>query len=351
MTQRVQGLQSKAAEANAGVEDSLDALAGRTGAWLVLERSGRIAAHGVGESPCPEPLREALVSKCLEPVERATAWDAGSVGKRGRLGKLQVTAAALGGEHRVWALGAALSHAELAFMADGLSPGTGPQLPRDPVMEELLHPRGVARGRAPDACLVVFDAGARTGRLLSATRVTGLPPGSRLHVEENLLFLSLPPDCDAHAQVTQVLRGCPEAQAGMALVEKDATDWVFARRLALATLTAARRAGLRLGCPSDPDILAALVAAEATEAVHDLVAHLPVTPIAAIREFDRRASAQLEVTLTAWCHSGFDVGLTATRLHVHPNTLRYRLRRAGEVSGLDLNDHRHRLAAQLLLPG
>ncbi|HET6911526.1 MAG TPA: helix-turn-helix domain-containing protein, partial [Mycobacteriales bacterium] len=33
-----------------------------------------------------------------------------------------------------------------------------------------------------------------------------------------------------------------------------------------------------------------------------------------------------------------DVGAAAARLFVHPNTLRYRLRRVKEVCGLDLSD-------------
>ena len=56
------------------------------------------------------------------------------------------------------------------------------------------------------------------------------------------------------------------------------------------------------------------------------------------------------------CHgagAGGVPGLTghAGALHVHVNTLRYRLRRAGEVSGLDLSQSRQRFAAQLLTAG
>ncbi len=39
----------------------------------------------------------------------------------------------------------------------------------------------------------------------------------------------------------------------------------------------------------------------------------------------------------------------ATALRVHPNTLRYRLRRIGEVSGLDLGDPQSRFAATIAL--
>jgi DNA-binding PucR family transcriptional regulator len=48
-----------------------------------------------------------------------------------------------------------------------------------------------------------------------------------------------------------------------------------------------------------------------------------------------------------------DVRAAAARLHVHPNTLRYRVRRAAELTGLDLDDPLVRLFAslQLRLPG
>ncbi|MGM1057915.1 PucR family transcriptional regulator [Saccharothrix sp. Mg75] len=44
-----------------------------------------------------------------------------------------------------------------------------------------------------------------------------------------------------------------------------------------------------------------------------------------------------------------DVKAAAARLHVHPNTLRYRIRRAAEVGGFDLGDPLLRLFAQLQL--
>jgi DNA-binding PucR family transcriptional regulator len=48
-----------------------------------------------------------------------------------------------------------------------------------------------------------------------------------------------------------------------------------------------------------------------------------------------------------------NVAAAAERLGVHPNTLRYRLRRAVELSGLDLGDADERLVTelQLRLPG
>jgi DNA-binding PucR family transcriptional regulator len=49
---------------------------------------------------------------------------------------------------------------------------------------------------------------------------------------------------------------------------------------------------------------------------------------------ERRSSDLLE-TLEAFLESGLDRRQTAQRLHVHPNTLDYRLRRIAELTGLE----------------
>lgn len=54
-------------------------------------------------------------------------------------------------------------------------------------------------------------------------------------------------------------------------------------------------------------------------------------------------------TLRAYLDSFGDVPAAAQALDVHPNTFRYRLRRLGEIAGLDLDDPVDRLAAELQL--
>lgn len=54
-------------------------------------------------------------------------------------------------------------------------------------------------------------------------------------------------------------------------------------------------------------------------------------------------------TVLAWLEASTDIGSAATRLQVHPNTLRYRLRRIEEKFGLDLSDPESRLSAWLQL--
>lgn len=75
----------------------------------------------------------------------------------------------------------------------------------------------------------------------------------------------------------------------------------------------------------------------------------PVGPIAALLEYDARNDADLTETLAAYLAALGDVRAAAAALFIHPNTLRYRLRRLEEVSGLDLADPDQRFAAMLQL--
>lgn len=72
-------------------------------------------------------------------------------------------------------------------------------------------------------------------------------------------------------------------------------------------------------------------------------------PISALIEHDRKHRGHLVETLRAWFDYFGDVGQAASALFVHPNTFRYRLRRATEIGGIDLNDPDERFAALLQL--
>ncbi len=69
----------------------------------------------------------------------------------------------------------------------------------------------------------------------------------------------------------------------------------------------------------------------------DLVAH------------DREHGTDYVATLTAWLEHQGDLKKAAQRLHVHPNTLRYRMRRLAEVVHIDFESPRTRLALQIQL--
>jgi hypothetical protein len=81
-----------------------------------------------------------------------------------------------------------------------------------------------------------------------------------------------------------------------------------------------------------------------------LEACLPVShPLQRLVEYDTQRRGELAVTVGAWLDLNGDTAATAAALSVHPNTLRYRVRRVEEISGLDLSAGDQRLVAQLAL--
>ena len=66
-------------------------------------------------------------------------------------------------------------------------------------------------------------------------------------------------------------------------------------------------------------------------------------------EYDRTGGTDLVRSLLAYLEAFGDARAAAGRLHIHPNTLRYRVRRATQVSGIDLGDPGERLFTQLQL--
>jgi hypothetical protein len=71
--------------------------------------------------------------------------------------------------------------------------------------------------------------------------------------------------------------------------------------------------------------------------------------VTALVEHDERRGGELVGSLLAYLDELGDVRAAAARLHVHPNTLRHRLRRAVSVSGVALDDPTERLSAHLQL--
>lgn len=72
-------------------------------------------------------------------------------------------------------------------------------------------------------------------------------------------------------------------------------------------------------------------------------------PLTTLIDYDERHDGVLLDTLGAWFDLFGDIPRAADRLHIHPNTFRYRLRRLREVSGLDIDDADTRLAAMVHL--
>jgi DNA-binding PucR family transcriptional regulator len=75
----------------------------------------------------------------------------------------------------------------------------------------------------------------------------------------------------------------------------------------------------------------------ADDALGDAFAARYLEPLAGLG----RLGAELEETLRTWFDQGMRVDDAAKALHVHPNTLRHRLRRFEETTGTTLRDPRH----------
>ncbi|MGW0928026.1 helix-turn-helix domain-containing protein [Streptomyces sp. NPDC002644] len=71
--------------------------------------------------------------------------------------------------------------------------------------------------------------------------------------------------------------------------------------------------------------------------------------LTALVSHDAEHGTELARSLRLYLDAFGDVGPVAEVLNVHPNTLRYRVRKATTVAGLDLGDPEHRLAAMLQL--
>lgn len=68
-----------------------------------------------------------------------------------------------------------------------------------------------------------------------------------------------------------------------------------------------------------------------------------------LANYDRARGTQLLETLGAFFNEGGSVRRMAEHLHVHPNTVTYRLRRCAELGKFDLDRHRDRLTVQVAL--
>jgi hypothetical protein len=75
----------------------------------------------------------------------------------------------------------------------------------------------------------------------------------------------------------------------------------------------------------------------------------PTGPIAVLREHDAAHRSDYLRTLAAWLDHPGEPSRAARSIHVHPNTMRYRMARIADLAGLDLDDPVVRLATRLQL--
>jgi DNA-binding PucR family transcriptional regulator len=106
--------------------------------------------------------------------------------------------------------------------------------------------------------------------------------------------------------------------------------------------------------PSDPDV-AVIGELRAEVLLHETLAMLAASPdlrdpaVARLVAYDTEHRTDLVGSVVAWLDALGDVRSAAAALGVHPNTLRYRVRRAAAVGGLHLDEPRARLMHHLQL--
>lgn len=101
--------------------------------------------------------------------------------------------------------------------------------------------------------------------------------------------------------------------------------------------------------------VAALIDVQAEVLLSEVLALLQERPalrdprLAALSAYDQRHGTRLAESVLAWLDALGEVRVAAQSLHIHPNTLRYRVRRAEQLTGIDLAQPQQRLLATLQL--
>jgi PucR-like helix-turn-helix protein len=147
-------------------------------------------------------------------------------------------------------------------------------------------------------------------------------------------------DPDAPGRVREI----GDAVAGTDAVIGPTTPWTEASnsftRARLARELQSRNALPRGLVRADDHLLTLLLHQD-----EDLLDAVRLTHLAPLLELPTGTRARLEATLAAWMASGGSVAPAAAMLHVHPQTIRYRLAQLREL--LDLEDDDVRLAAAI----
>ncbi len=191
-----------------------------------------------------------------------------------------------------------------------------------------------------------------------AVHLSALHPGSVVAVVGGICYAILPVGADAAtaeeraaAVATEFLQrtgGRVPGMIGVGTVAPDVSALTRARDSADRALRV-----LRAGSSSRRVARAADVHVESLMLqLADLAAaegHVTSGPVARLAAYDAAHRAELVETLRAWLDSFGDAVAASARVHVHPNTFRYRLRRIRELGGIDLDDADSRFAAMLEL--
>ncbi|WP_244904957.1 PucR family transcriptional regulator [Streptomyces prasinopilosus] len=167
----------------------------------------------------------------------------------------------------------------------------------------------------------------------SALRQARLPSTWRLLPDQQIGLVALPVP-DAEGALLRVLNRARGARVGVSPRFDSLRDAPQALRFARLALAGLRRTGPGVA-RFDDDPLAMVVAAAPAEAAH--LTEVVLRPVLGLPAAER---ARLLETLEHWFATSGSAREAAGRLFVHPNTVRYRLRRVEELTGRSLSDPR-----------
>ena len=310
---------------------SLDALhtALRVGARVTWQRLREKARQGGGDADVFARLGESIF-RYLD--ELAAACSAGVCRGQGRVRRRGRAAQAAGCLTCWWP-----TRRPRRKRSAGLAATIGWRLPRRVVAVALAAPASPCSGSLvplpPD---VLVDLAGREPCLLMPDPDG---PGRRRQLEDGLRKWPVTARLEGGAApgfLAAVGPAVPLARAGASL------------RWARRALSLAQRTPTDTGADGivrcDEQLPALVLLADA-----ELARLLSGQVLAPLRGLRPEQADRLAETLLAWLESADNAGLAASRLHVHPQTVRYRLRQLTELFGDGLTDPDARFALQIAL--
>jgi sugar diacid utilization regulator len=187
---------------------------------------------------------------------------------------------------------------------------------------------------------------------------TARMPGAITSIREAEVVIVVPDDSDrGAAEVTQLCRSClarmrevfPEATItiGVGAPCLDPAEIARSYGQARRTIDAVMRLGRRGQVVAFEDL-----------GIHRLLLQVPdltelrsfaAEVLGALDRQDKQRGAELVTTLACYFRENNSPQRTARTLHLHPNTVAYRIRRIQEITGLRLDTYRDRLMAQVAI--
>ncbi|CAL9567223.1 hypothetical protein SUDANB121_04783 [Nocardiopsis dassonvillei] len=336
-----------------GVQGFLERLeAGRGPDEELLARFRAFGAHEAGQGRGLERLHAGMRVTAAVAWRRLSDDDTLSRDRLGPLGEAvllfqeEIGTAAAQGHARVSSAGADASGHRRVRLLEALLAGVG----RDPAAVAALA-RG-AHWRPPErAAAVLFHPG-------TAEDGTGAADRSE---RPGVLFPALPPDvlADLEGPEPRALLPDPEGPGRLRALERslrgacavlgpgvplERVPESLERARELADLVRSGAVPGRGLVRWDDHLLVLLLSRDT--ALVSAMTRARLAPLAGLRPHQRERMAQ---TLLAWLESGSNANEAAERLRIHPQTVRYRMRRLEELFGARLRDPRERFELELVL--